>query len=186
MRQTWVRGVVSVALLLGASCAWSAEQEPAPSRPAQNDSAAAARQPALALTRHVIMLESRELAYTATAGYMPITDDAGKLQANIFYVACVLEGVQAPAWRPVTLAFNGGPGASSMWLHLGVGPKRVVLAADGTALPGATVLTDNPATWLGFTDLVFIDPVGTGYSRAAEGVDTRQFYEVARDVQVAG
>jgi carboxypeptidase C (cathepsin A) len=140
----------------------------------------------LAVTQHVVTIRGERLAYTATAGYMPLTDDAGKLQANIFFVAYVRQHGEAEPLRPVTFAFNGGPGASSMWLHLGVGPKRVVLPADGTALPHSTVLADNEATWLTFTDLVFVDPVGTGYSRAAEGVDAQQFYEVVRDVQAAG
>jgi carboxypeptidase C (cathepsin A) len=181
MRQTLIRGVLGVVLALGAAWVPGAESDegaPPPSAPS--------RQIAPVVTQQAITLSGQKLAYTATAGYMPITDDAGKVQANIFYVAYVRKDVDAGAARPVTFAFNGGPGASSMWLHLGVGPKRVPLAADGTALPASTVLTDNEATWLGFTDLVFVDPIGTGFSRAAEGVDARQFYEVSRDIQVAG
>ena len=183
MRQYFARGVLSVALVLSAVTVWGTEQEEA--APHASASAAPSRQPAPAITQHVMTLGGEKLAYTATAGYMPLTDEAGKLQANIFYVAYVREGVEGASSRPLTFAFNGGPGASSMWLHLGVGPKHVVLAADGTALPASTALANNAATWLGFTDLVFVDPIGTGYSRAADGVDARQFYEVARDIQVA-
>jgi carboxypeptidase C (cathepsin A) len=137
------------------------------------------------VTRHAVDVRGEHVAYTATAGYLPLTDESGKLQARIFFVSYVREAADAGAARPVTFAFNGGPGASSMWLHLGVGPKRVALPADGTRLPQSTVLTENEATWLTFTDLVFVDPVGTGYSRAAEGVDEKQFYEVVRDIEVA-
>jgi carboxypeptidase C (cathepsin A) len=83
-------------------------------------------------------------------------------------------------------AFNGGPGASAVWLHMGAfGPKRAVLANDGTALPPSNRLVDNEHTWLEFTDLVFVDPVGTGFSRAAAGVDADQFYEVQEDIEIA-
>jgi carboxypeptidase C (cathepsin A) len=86
--------------------------------------------------------------------------------------------------RPITFAFNGGPGASAVWLHLGaLGPKRVVLANNGTALPRSDRLVDNEYTWLAFTDLVFVDPVGTGFSRAAPGVEASQFYAVQKDVE---
>ena len=162
------------------------KQKPAPAEQAARPSRTEAEPHAPVVTQHAITLNGQQLTYTATAGYIPITDDSGKLQADIFYVAYTRPGTAAGAARPVTFAFNGGPGASSMWLHLGVGPKRVVLALDGTALPNSTVLTDNEATWLDFTDLVFVDPVGTGFSRAADGVDPKQFYEVRSDIQVAG
>jgi carboxypeptidase C (cathepsin A) len=138
------------------------------------------------VTRHSLKVEGETLKYRATAGYMPLRDEAGKLQARIFFIAYEREGSGERAQRPLTFAFNGGPGASSIWLHLGaLGPKRVLLAADGTALPTADRLVDNECTWLGFTDLVFVDPIGTGYSRAAEGVDAKPFYAVAKDVEVA-
>jgi carboxypeptidase C (cathepsin A) len=152
--------------------------------PAAPKAAVSAAPGAAAVTRHAITVAGERIAYTATAGFIPLTDESGKVQANIFYVAYTMDDTDRTR-RPVTFAFNGGPGASSMWLHLGVGPKRVPLPADGTKLPAATQLADNEGSWLPFTDLVFIDPVGTGYSRAVEGVDERQFYEVVRDVQAA-
>jgi len=86
--------------------------------------------------------------------------------------------------RPLTFAFNGGPGASSVWLHMGAfGPKRALLGDDGTTLPLSRELVDNEFTWLQFTDLVFVDPVGTGFSRAAPGVAPGQFYEVQKDIE---
>jgi carboxypeptidase C (cathepsin A) len=92
---------------------------------------------------------------------------------------------RAAGTRPLTFAFNGGPGASAVWLHMALGPKRAVLGSAGTALPATDALIDNESTWLEFTDLVFVDPVGTGFSRAAPGVDVKQFYEVQKDVEVS-
>src|SRR5208337_4460426 len=88
--------------------------------------------------------------------------------------------------RPITFAFNGGPGAASMWLNLGaLGPKRVQTADQGKSLPDPIRPVDNEFTWLEFTDLVFVDPVGTGYSRPAPGVEAKSFYNVEGDVESA-
>ena len=86
--------------------------------------------------------------------------------------------------RPITFAFNGGPGAASVWLHMSVvGPRRVVLSHDGKAVPAPYAWVPNEETWLDLTDLVFIDPVGTGFSRLAEGVKPEEFYGVQKDVE---
>jgi carboxypeptidase C (cathepsin A) len=122
-------------------------------------------------THHQITVGGRAIAYTATTGYLPMRDEAGKLKANIFYVAYERDG-QNPLTRPITFAFNGGPGAAAVWLHVGAfGPRRVVMAEDGQALPPPYRVADNPDTLLDVTDLVFIDPVTTGYSRPAPGED---------------
>ena len=118
-------------------------------------------------SRHSMMIGRVELAYTATAGFLQLHDQAGKLQANMFYVSYARDG-QPPSARPITFAFNGGPGAASLWLHLGaLGPKRVVLADDGKAPAKSLTLVDNEDTWLTFTDLVFIDPVARIQHRRA-------------------
>ncbi|MBL8802925.1 MAG: peptidase S10 [Planctomycetes bacterium] len=115
---------------------------------------------------------------------MKLTDEAGKAKAELFYVAYVLDGVSDPAQRPITFAFNGGPGSSSVWLHLGAfGPRRVRMAAEGWAPPPPYELIDNAHSLLDVTDLVFIDPVTTGYSRAAEGESAAQFHGVTPDVE---
>jgi carboxypeptidase C (cathepsin A) len=138
------------------------------------------------VTHHALKVNGRILNYTATAGYLPLKDEDGKLQANIFFVAYTRDDHELLAQRPITFAFNGGPGASSVWLHLGaLGPKRVLLADNGLAAPTTYRLVDNDQTWLSFTDLVFVDPIGTGYSRTAPGVDAKQFYNVPKDVEVA-
>jgi carboxypeptidase C (cathepsin A) len=138
------------------------------------------------ITRHVIQLNGQLLRYTATAGCLPIRDKHGKLQAEMFFIAYAKEDNKDLSRRPIAFAFNGGPGASSIWLHIGgLGPKRTPLAEDGTALPQSFELVDNDSTWLDFTDLVFIDPIGTGYSRVAPGADATPFYTVERDVQTS-
>ena len=138
-------------------------------------------------TRHVLTTGGRTISYIASAGCLQMKEEAGKPRANIFYVAYDKTAGGNDAERPVTFVFNGGPGASSVFLHLGaLGPKRVLLNDDGTALPAAVKLVENDYTWLEFTDLVFIDPVGTGYSRAAQGVDAKQFYSVEEDAKLAG
>src|SRR5262249_34237998 len=113
------------------------------------------------VTHHEIKVDGKPLRYTATAGYMPMKDEEGKLKANIFFMAYTKEG--GGPRRPITFTFNGGPGSSSVWLHLGaVGPKRVLMTDEGRPLPPPYRLVDNDYTWLSWTDLVFIDPVTTG------------------------
>jgi carboxypeptidase C (cathepsin A) len=134
--------------------------------------------PADAVTEHIIDTPRGKLAYTATAGTLAFYDGSGEQSAAVFYTAYVAKN--GPANRPVTFAFNGGPGAASAFLHLGlVGPR---ILDFGPAADAATAtLRDNPDTWLAFTDLVLIDPVGTGWSRAAKGDDARNFWSVRAD-----
>ncbi len=111
----------------------------------------------------------------------------GKPKAQIFFVAYLLDGVDDTATRPVMFAFNGGPGSASVWLHMGgIGPRRVVLSDRGEALPPPAKITDNESTWLEKTDLVFIDPVSTGFSRPVRGEDPKQFYGYKQDLASVG
>ena len=120
--------------------------------------------------------------YDATVGSLPVMDEKGKVIANIMFTAYTQPG----AGRPVTFALNGGPGASSVYLNLGaLGPKRVQFGAEGNSPSDPAQLVDNPGTWLDFTDLVFIDPVGTGFSHALvkEGEAKKRFYGPKADVE---
>jgi carboxypeptidase C (cathepsin A) len=113
--------------------------------------------------------------------------EGAKARAEVFFVAYTREGTGDPAGRPVTFSFNGGPGSSSVWLHLGLlGPKRVRLQDDGMAVAPPYALVENEASLLDVSDLVFIDPVGTGYSRAASGEKPRDFYGFDGDVESVG
>jgi len=127
--------------------------------------------PDASVTRHTLAVGDRELRFTATAGAVTLTDDDGKAEAEIGYVAYGLD-VDDPADRPVTFAVNGGPGAASAYLHLGVlGPWRLPLGEDAISPSQPVDLVPNAETWLDFTDLVFVDPVGTGFSRLVEPTD---------------
>ena len=107
----------------------------------------------------------QRVAYTVTAGETFLKDDDGEPTASIFTVAYTKDGEDDPTTRPVTFVFNGGPGSASLWLHMGVfGPKRVVVPSDGGDAGAAPYrIEDNPLSILDVTDMVFIDPVGTGY-----------------------
>ncbi len=142
-------------------------------------------------TSHSIQVDGETLAYTATTGYLPLLDDGGTHLANIHFTYYRKDGVDDPADRPLTFMFNGGPGAASVWLHLGLGPRRVVMRDPGTDTrfqvddphPPPFELVDNEYTWLDETDLVFVDPVNTGYSRPAPGQDPAQFLGYTQDVE---
>ncbi len=120
------------------------------------------------------------LKYEATVGMVPIKDALGEVKAGIFYTAYTVASSEP---RPLTFSFNGGPGSSSVWLHLGaLGPKRVKLGDEGEPINAPYELIDNPESWLPFTDLVFIDPVGTGFSRSVKKEDEKSFWGLKGDV----
>ena len=134
-----------------------------------------------AVTKHVLTLDGQRIAYTATAGTLILRDDKGKAKASMFYVAYVKDG--ADAKRPVTFSFNGGPGSAAVWVQMGAfGPKKVRSDDEGFALPPPGELADNPYSILDITDLVFIDPIGTGFSRPAPGVDPKEFWGLKGDI----
>ncbi|MEE9391299.1 MAG: peptidase S10 [Planctomycetota bacterium] len=143
----------------------------------------------LKVSQAQVMIGDRAIDYEVTAGTMALKDDKGKHRADVFHIAYIRKvkfGTKSKP-RPVTFVFNGGPGSSSVWLHLGViGPKRVVMTDKGEALPPPGKFVDNEHTWLQQTDLVFIDPVGTGYSRPAPGVKGKEFYGVDEDISSVG
>src|SRR5882672_7761303 len=142
------------------------------------------RLPPDSTTKQTLELPGRTLSFTATAGSIRVFDDKGEPQADIAYTSYQLDGADR-ATRPVTFVFNGGPGASSAWLQFGnVGPWRLPINAEAVTSSAAPDLMPNAETWLDFTDLVFIDPVGTGYSRfVATGEDVRKrFFSIDGDV----
>src|ERR1043166_2877308 len=138
------------------------------------------------VTHHSINVGGKELRYTATVGMMPIKNREGETEARIFFMAYTLEGIGDRSARPLTFSFNGGPGSASVWLHLGaIGPKRVPMNADGSMPPPPYRLVDNQSTWLDQSDLVFIDPVGTGYSRTVRPEASR-FFGLNGDIESVG
>src|SRR5713101_8372652 len=138
-------------------------------------------------TKHSIRIGGQEIKYTSTAGTLLLKLEDGTPKASIFYVAYTKDDVSDASQRPVTFTFNGGPGSSSVWLHLGAfGPRRVQMGDAGSLLPPPYKLVDNEYSLLDVTDLVFIDPVSTGYSRAVPGESPGQFHGVEQDVQSVG
>ena len=135
--------------------------------------------PADSVTEDSIDIPRGKLAYTATAGTLAFYDQSGEQSASVFYTAYVAK--DAPPNRPLTFVFNGGPGAASAFLHLGlVGPRILDFGPDGHD-PTRASLRDNPDTWLAFTDLVLIDPIGTGWSRPVKREDAKSFWSVQGD-----
>lgn len=141
----------------------------------------------LSTTRHRVTVGGTEIAYTATAGTLLLKEEDGRPRASVFFVAYTRDGVKDPESRPVMFTFNGGPGSSSVWLHLGAfGPRRVAMDDEGMgALPPGR-LVENAESLLDLADLVFIDPVTTGFSRAVPGEDPKQFHGVRGDIESVG
>jgi carboxypeptidase C (cathepsin A) len=136
-----------------------------------------------AVTHHQATVDGKLLKYSASAGRLPIKRGDGKIEAEMFYVAYTLDGQEA-AKRPLTFAFNGGPGSASIWLHMGaLGPRRVVLQPDGFMPPAPYRMEDNPYTLLDKSDLVLIDAIGTGFSRAADAELMKKFWGVKGDIE---
>jgi carboxypeptidase C (cathepsin A) len=138
------------------------------------------------VSKHSIRVSGNTITYTATSGMMPIKNREGAVDARMFFTSYVVDGSEGTR-RPLTFSFNGGPGSASVWLHMGaIGPKRVKMNADGTMPAPPYELEDNQATWLTQSDLVFIDPVGTGYSRAARPELGQRFFGLQGDIESVG
>jgi carboxypeptidase C (cathepsin A) len=141
-------------------------------------------------THHSVLIGNTEVSYTVRAGTLVLKEEDGTPKASFFFAAYTRDDVEDVADRPITFAFNGGPGSSSVWLHLGLfGPRRVELFEDGDEqrrLPPPGRLVDNAHSLLDVTDLVFIDPVSTGYSRAVSEEEAKEFHGFEKDIASVG
>jgi len=177
-----INSVLRLALaIVVASALGSAAAQEKPARAEQHETGKGVLRllPADAVSDHSIDTPRGKLAYTATAGTLAFYDQSGDQSAAVFYTAYVAK--DAGAIRPLTFVFNGGPGAASAFLHLGlVGPRILDLGPNGRDAATAT-LRDNPDTWLAFTDLVLIDPIGTGWSRTVKPDDAKHFWNIRSD-----
>ena len=178
-------------IILGASLSAAARGEDPPARAEKPEAKKAEakedkdREPVG--THHEVKVGGKTLKYTATAGLLPIQDAEGKPEAHIFFIAYTADEAGDPGERPLMFSFNGGPGSASVWLHLGaLGPKRVAVPDDANFPAPPFHLVDNDASWLDRTDLVFIDPVGTGYSRAARPELNKKFHSLQGDIASVG
>jgi len=147
-------------------------------------------------SKHSIRIGGKTIKYTVTTGTIVLKEEVHdkekdaeveKPRAQIFFIAYTMDGVANKAKRPITFSFNGGPGSSSVWLHMGVlGPRRVVLTDNGEMPPPPFKLTDNQYSIFDESDLVFIDPMSTGYSRPVEGEKSREWHSFKKDIQSVG
>ncbi len=175
----------SILLVLLASAAFGQQSDP--SKPVEKKAKPSGVNDEPIVTKHEITLAGKPLKYTATTGYLPIKDDKGEAEAHIFFIAYTKDDGGDRSKRPLTFSFNGGPGSASVWLHLGaIGPKRVAFPDGGEFPVPPFKLVDNESTWLDETDLVFIDPVGTGYSRAVKPELNRKFHGLVGDLESVG
>ena len=153
---------------------------------AQPDTTRSPQDPPLSVTQHSITVDGQTINYTATTGYLVLRTEQDSAQAKIFFTAYTRNDSDLTQ-RPITFTFNGGPGSASVWLHMGaLGPRRILMSEKGESLPPPYTLVDNEYTWLDKTDLVFIDPVETGYSRPAPGVDKKEFTGFENDIESTG
>jgi carboxypeptidase C (cathepsin A) len=134
------------------------------------------------VTKHSGRFGGVQMDYTATAATYVIRSDDGAPKATMFFVGYTKDGADA-AKRPVSFVYNGGPGSASFWTHMGLGPKRVVLTDDGHGMPAPYSVVENGDSFLNATDLIFVDAIGTGFSRPAPGENPAQFYGVSQDAQ---
>jgi carboxypeptidase C (cathepsin A) len=186
--------------------------EPKPEAKSEEPSEATKiEEPVLSVTAHSVTVGGKVLKYHATAGYMVLREEEGKPlvpdaprtapgkdddkapkdgikpKAKVFFVAYTLDDVTDPSTRPLTFCFNGGPGSASIWLHMGaLAPRRAKLTDEGEAPPPPYEAVDNESTWLDKTDLVFIDPVSTGFSRTLPKEDPHQFHGLKEDIASIG
>jgi carboxypeptidase C (cathepsin A) len=192
------RSLVMIFVLVGVSAAANAQQQKAGDKSGEKsaekpgektDKTKDEKKPEekVVQTKHAVKIGGQEIKYTATAGTILLKLEDGTPKASVFYVAYTKDDVSDTAKRPVTFTFNGGPGSASIWLHLGAfGPRRVEMGDAGALLPPPYKLVDNEYSLLDMTDLVFIDPVSTGYSRAVPGEAPKQFHGIEEDIQSVG
>ncbi len=190
------RSLIVLATLMTAlaSCAYAQDTQPAdPPKAKPNDKKTpeAEKDPAerfkWKVSEHEVTVAGERFAYTATAGYMPLMNDDGEPQAKMFFIAYTRNGIEDLGERPVMFCFNGGPGSSAIWLHLGAfGPRRVELTDKGEAVGPPYRLVENPRSILDTTDLVFIDPISTGFSHTEEKVNAGTYHTTQGDIRSIG
>src|SRR5262245_39203181 len=176
MRRSIIAFLVVVSSAAPAVAQGRGGQPPAP--PSSQESTprvetAGEKEEKISQTSHSLRLDGRDIRYTATAGTLPIRLDNGLVAARMFFVAYTRDG-EDPRTRPVSFLYNGGPGAATIWLHMGsFAPKRVEMGPEGFQPAPPYRLVDNDHSLIDVTDLVFVDAIDTGFSRAVAGVDNR-------------
>jgi carboxypeptidase C (cathepsin A) len=188
MRTKCVLGILLILAFAAGSFPITAQQPQAAQR--ANPNAAGAEADLLpeepVITQHSARLGDETINYTVEAGWLPIRDK-GKITAKMFYMAYTRDGITDKSDRPLVFSFNGGPGTASVWMHMGyTGPRRVVYDDDGFALQPPGTVEDNPHSILDVADIVYIDPIATGFSRMVEGEDLHKYHGTMSDIQSVG
>ena len=184
MKKKLLTLILALTLLLGITGA-GAESAAGTEAPAAPAAAADAAADDPVVLRHTAVVQGHPLDYTTTTGYMTVNTANGPCE--MFYMAYTLDGVEDPSQRPVTFAYNGGPGAASLYVHMGfLGPRRIDVDENGEIDTFPVGIKDNEYSILDLTDLVFIDPVGTGYSKPADGADLAGFVGYDNDLASVG
>ena len=161
-------------------------EQPPPPAPGPEQAAAPAHhgpppEEKTSVTHHSARVGGQQINYTATAGNYIIKSDDGTPKASFFFVAYTKDEVADVSKRPMSFVYNGGPGSGSLFTHMGLGPKRIVLTDDGHGMPAPYSIVDNESSFLDATDMVFVDAVSTGYSRPVPGENAAQFYGTVPD-----
>jgi carboxypeptidase C (cathepsin A) len=186
MRGSITTLVLTVLLGVAPATTWGKDETATDDPTEKTQPATDAKQavPASSVTRHQAIIDGKTVKYTATVGWFVLKDPKDNPIARFGYTAYTLDGVKNLTQRPVTFAFNGGPGSSSIWLHMGImGPRRVVVNDGGYAPPPPSQLVDNAYSPLDVTDIVMIDPVGTGFSKPLGDAKPADFHGVDEDIR---
>ncbi len=182
MKKTVLLPIAALAFWLAPSAPASAEEKTAAEAPKKTEKAEAPKAEA-SVTSHTVTIGGTPVAYSATAGTLIVRNEKDEPWASMGYVSYVRKETGDAGKRPVTFAYNGGPGSSSVWLHMGaLGPKRIVVSDPEPTPPPPYRLVDNAFSLLDRTDLVMIDPVGTGISRAVGDAKEKDFWGVDPDI----
>jgi len=183
MRPGWARLALGVGLLVIPPASPAEDKKTDEPAPAKTE----APEPKSSVTEHSIRIDGKTIEYTATVGWLILDDPEGKPRARFGYTAYTRNGVADLAQRPILFAFNGGPGSSSIWLHMGIlGPRRVVVNDPGYAPPPPSERVDNEYSVLDLTDVVMLDPVGTGFSKPLGEAKGPDFWGVDPDIESVG
>jgi carboxypeptidase C (cathepsin A) len=182
--------IAGLAALLSTCCAMAqrnraGEQTPPPAQTEPATGQAVRRGPPMeektSVTHHSARIGGQQINYTATAATYVVKSDDGTPKASFFFVGYTKDDAPDVAKRPISFVYNGGPGSGSLFTHMGLGPRRVVLTDDGHGMPAPYSVADNESSFLDASDLVFVDAISTGYSRPAPGENTAQFYGIVQD-----
>jgi carboxypeptidase C (cathepsin A) len=188
MKNYWLAGLLTLTLASGAAFAAEEKEDSSNSGKEEKKEYVPVPPARAERTQHTLQLAGQTLKYTATVGWLILNDkEKDEPIARFGYIAYTMDGVKDASRRPITFAFNGGPGSASIWLHMGaLGPRRVVVNDGNYAPPPPTQLVDNEYSILDATDLVMIDPVGTGFSKPVGEAEGKQFWGVDQDIESVG